>query len=108
MPGEHRICALGDLSSPGKKSAKVDGVRLLLLRTGDEVFAIENRCPHLNVPLSTGKWDGTQITCRFHRARFDVRSGEMDRKAFLLSGAGGNCLKKFEAEVRDGDVYVTV
>ena len=69
------------------------------------MHALENRCAHLNLPLSPGKFDGTHVTCRFHGARFDVRDGRMDKKAWLLGGTlGRDCVPTFACEVVDGRV----
>lgn len=42
--------------------------------------AIENRCSHLKKPLTGGRLIGTEISCPFHAAVFDVVTGEA--KAF--------------------------
>ncbi len=36
-----------------------------------EVFALRDICPHRAVPLSCGRFDGTQIECAYHGWRFD-------------------------------------
>lgn len=104
---KHDICALDDLTDGGKKSAKVDGVPLLLFRVGDDVYALKNRCAHMNLPLSPGKFEGTSITCRFHGARFDVRTGKAEKQAWLLGGViGGDCVPSYACEVVQGRVLV--
>lgn len=53
----------------------VDGRRLCLVRVHDEVFAVEDRCPHRDFPLSGGDVQDGCLECPFHGARFDVRTG---------------------------------
>jgi 3-phenylpropionate/trans-cinnamate dioxygenase ferredoxin subunit len=48
----------------------------VLVRVGDTIYAIEDRCSHEDVPLSEGEVDGCQIICPRHGARFDLRTGE--------------------------------
>ena len=108
MGTEHRVCALREIKDGGKKAAKIAGERLVMFRVGEEVFTLQNRCSHLNLPLSPGKFDGSHITCPFHRARFDVRDGKLERKALILGGMGKDCVPTFPTEVRDGAVFVTV
>lgn len=105
---EHDVCALDDISDRGKKVVQAGGAKVLLLRAGDEVFAIRNRCPHMNLPLSVGTFDGTHIKCRFHGARYEVRSGKRDKKAWLLGGMGEDCVPTYEVSVREGRVFVAV
>jgi phenylpropionate dioxygenase-like ring-hydroxylating dioxygenase large terminal subunit len=38
------------------------------------VFALRDLCPHRGIPLSCGRFDGSEIECRYHGWRFD-RSG---------------------------------
>ncbi|MGA7395790.1 MAG: Rieske 2Fe-2S domain-containing protein [Terrimicrobiaceae bacterium] len=40
-----------------------------------QVFALDNRCPHMGFPLSKGSLDRGLLTCPWHHARFDLRSG---------------------------------
>jgi phenylpropionate dioxygenase-like ring-hydroxylating dioxygenase large terminal subunit len=37
-----------------------------------EVFALRDICPHRAVPLSCGRFDGTEIECAYHGWRFDA------------------------------------
>lgn len=105
---EHEICAFDDIEDGGKRVARVGVDPLLLLRSGDEVFAIRNRCPHMNLPLSVGSFDGTHIKCRFHGSRYDVRTGHRNKRAWLLGGVGGDRVDCFPVHVRDGRVFVEV
>jgi toluene monooxygenase system ferredoxin subunit len=49
--------------------------RVLLLRTDAGVFAYEDRCAHLGVPLSQGKLSGNVLTCRAHHHSYDASTG---------------------------------
>ena len=57
--------------------AKLEGKQLAVVRpTEDEVYAIDNRCPHEGYPLAQGKLiGGTLLMCRWHNFTFDLRSG---------------------------------
>lgn len=52
------------------------GVGVLLIRLGDELFAVRNKCAHMGCPLEGGLLEGPVLTCPCHDWRFDVRSGE--------------------------------
>jgi len=54
----------------------VDGRRICLVRLHEEVFAIEDRCPHRDFPLSGGDVVNGCLECPWHGARFDVRTGQ--------------------------------
>ena len=49
------------------------GDYVVLYRTeGGEVVALENRCPHRNLPLSEGNLVGDQVECAYHGMVFDA------------------------------------
>jgi hypothetical protein len=40
-----------------------------------QIFALDNRCPHLGFPLHRGSVEDGILTCHWHHARFDLASG---------------------------------
>jgi 3-phenylpropionate/trans-cinnamate dioxygenase ferredoxin component len=54
----------------------VDGRELLLCRDEEQVYAIENRCSHMDAPLDCGRVKWGWIACPAHGARFDLATGE--------------------------------
>jgi 3-phenylpropionate/trans-cinnamate dioxygenase ferredoxin subunit len=47
----------------------------MLVRVGDEVFALGDVCPHAGVGLHYGYVQNGCIECPAHMARFDLRTG---------------------------------
>ncbi|MBM3608910.1 MAG: Rieske 2Fe-2S domain-containing protein, partial [Alphaproteobacteria bacterium] len=46
---------------------------VVIWRTGDgKLAALQDRCPHRLVPLSTGKLAGDHVECGYHGLRFDA------------------------------------
>ena len=74
MPSE--VVALPELA-PGELHAVVaGGLKLLVCRVDDALYAIENRCPHAEVPMTRGKLAGCLLECPFHGGKIDVRTGQ--------------------------------
>src|SRR6516164_2716727 len=48
---------------------------ILLLYEDGQVFALDNRCPHMGFPLERGSIDDGILTCHWHHARFELASG---------------------------------
>jgi len=46
-----------------------------LVHEGGQVFALDNRCPHMGFPLDRGSLDDGILTCHWHHARFELASG---------------------------------
>jgi 3-phenylpropionate/trans-cinnamate dioxygenase ferredoxin subunit len=55
----------------GRRVCK-DGHDLALFRIGDEVYAIDDGCPHAGASLGNARRDGTRITCPAHGLKFDL------------------------------------
>lgn len=55
--------------------AQISDKRIFLFNVGGTVHAYEDRCPHQENPLSDGMLDGTSLTCKTHRWRFDLKTG---------------------------------
>lgn len=58
---------------------QVAGRRLAIFRVGQEVFAIDNNCPHRNFPLHDGVVREASVSCRTHGSCFNLRSGAVER-----------------------------
>jgi nitrite reductase/ring-hydroxylating ferredoxin subunit len=94
-----RAAALDDVRRLGSLVAHVNGHTLALFADGDNVRAVDNRCPHMGFPLHRGTLHDGILTCHWHHARFDVATGgTFDQWA--------DDLRVFAVELRDGDVWV--
>jgi nitrite reductase/ring-hydroxylating ferredoxin subunit len=69
------VVDVSDLEAGGLRAIELHGRKLLLCRVADEIYAIENRCPHAEVPLTHGQLRGHELVCPFHGGRLDVRDG---------------------------------
>ncbi len=54
---------------------EVFGNRMALARVGEELFALQGKCPHGPGQLGDGTLDGHLVTCPVHGLEFDVRDG---------------------------------
>jgi nitrite reductase/ring-hydroxylating ferredoxin subunit/uncharacterized membrane protein len=53
----------------------VEDTPVLVLKDGEQIFAIHDRCSHRGCSLSDGTIDGDEIVCACHGSRFDRRNG---------------------------------
>lgn len=77
-PSYQRACAIDDLPVGGVLAVEVDGTDIAVVRTPDEVFAIQDECSHAAIALSEGEIDAAEceIECWLHGSRFDLRTGK--------------------------------
>jgi nitrite reductase/ring-hydroxylating ferredoxin subunit len=52
-----------------------DGDGVLVCRLDGVVCAVQSVCPHRGAPLAEGTLHGAVLTCPWHGASFDVRTG---------------------------------
>jgi nitrite reductase/ring-hydroxylating ferredoxin subunit len=96
-----RAASLADLRASGRLVVHVDRQSLCLFADGDQVYAVDNRCPHMGFPLHRGTLCDGILTCHWHHARFDLSTGgTFDQWA--------DDLRRFPVEVRGDDVLVDV
>src|SRR5438034_6054028 len=70
-----RAASLAELRASGRLVVHVDRHAVCLFVDGDEVHAVDNRCPHMGFPLHRGTVCDGILTCHWHHARFDLRTG---------------------------------
>jgi nitrite reductase/ring-hydroxylating ferredoxin subunit len=94
-----RATSLEELREKGRQVVGLNGHTVCLLAAEDEVYAIDNRCPHMGFPLHRGTVSDGILTCHWHHARFDLcTGGTFDQFA--------DELRRFPVEIEGDDVYV--
>jgi NADPH-dependent 2,4-dienoyl-CoA reductase/sulfur reductase-like enzyme/nitrite reductase/ring-hydroxylating ferredoxin subunit len=73
---------------------------VLLIRSGEAVFAVSPHCTHYHGPLSEGLVDGDSVRCSWHHACFDLRTGEALRAPAI------DPISCWNVELSDGVVVV--
>lgn len=74
---------------------------LLVGLDGGEVRAFQAVCPHQDIPLCEGKFDGKVLMCRAHQWTFDAKTG--------LGVNPGDCrLAQYPVRVDGDDVLIDV
>ncbi|MCI1187622.1 FAD-dependent oxidoreductase [Hymenobacter sp. DH14] len=92
--------ALSDMADGAMTTGHAHGEPVLLVRRGDEIFAITAKCSHLGAPLGQGLLVGDTVRCPWHHACFSLRTGEALRAPAL------DPLPCWPVEQRDGRIYV--
>lgn len=72
------VGALTDIPVLGARVVKAGDTKIAVFRTSeDAVFALEDRCPHKNGPLSQGIVHGCRVTCPLHNQVIDLQTGKV-------------------------------
>jgi len=71
------VCRTGELPVGERQLVQAGGESVLVFHVAEGYFATQARCPHILAPLAKGKLvEDCVVQCPFHRARFDVRTGQ--------------------------------
>jgi 3-phenylpropionate/trans-cinnamate dioxygenase ferredoxin component len=72
-----RACSVADLPDDCQAiGVEVNGKPVAVVKTGGDVYAIQDVCSHAEVPLSEGEIYDHTIECWLHGSCFDLRTGE--------------------------------
>jgi nitrite reductase/ring-hydroxylating ferredoxin subunit len=96
------VIAVEDLREGRATHVQLDDVAVLLVRSGERVFAIGNRCTHQGAPLDRGvvRIGGSMatVTCPAHGSTFRLNDGGVAR------GPAVQPVPAFEVRITSGSV----
>ena len=96
------ICALEDINLLGSRIVAGPKGDIAIFRTADDqVFALDDRCPHKGGPLSQGLVYGKRVACPLHNWQIDLASGSA-----LAPDEG--CAHRHEVKVEAGRVLLAL
>ncbi len=78
----------------------VDDTPVLILRDGEQIYALHDRCSHRGCSLSEGTIEGLEVECACHGSRFDLRNGA------VRHGPATGPQPAFQVRVDDGRVQI--
>jgi len=88
-----------ELQEGKMKLVSVEGTPILFIKQEGQIFAINNRCPHMACSFSGGTLDGLVIVCPCHDWRFDLKTGKYDvEPAYELT--------KYDWKIKAGKIWV--
>ncbi|OHE58003.1 MAG: nitrite reductase [Thiobacillus sp. GWE1_62_9] len=92
------ILDVNDIPRLGARVVRHGTLAIAVFRTADdEVFALEDRCPHKGGPLSQGIVHGRKVTCPMHNWNIELDSG-------CAVAPDHGCAREFPVKVEDGRV----
>ena len=90
----------GDLMELQQEGSKVVKSGIAVFYHENQVFAVDNRCPHMGFPLHMGSLCDGILTCHWHHARFDICSGG-------TFDPWADDVPSYEVRIEDGEVWVS-
>ena len=100
LEGHIHVGSLAELEQRGCRVVSGRGHTIAVFYHDGQVYALDNRCPHMGFPLERGSVKDGILTCHWHHARFDLAGGgTFDPFA--------DDVRPYPAQVVDGQVWVS-
>jgi len=87
---------------PGKmKKISVDGKDIMVANIDGDFCAMDDSCTHSGSSLSEGSLEGCTVTCGWHKAEFDCKTGKLVKFPAKI-----NNLASYDVTVESDNVFV--
>ena len=94
------VGSVDDIPRQGSRRIHNGGMRIAIFRTADDrIFALEDKCPHKNGPLSEGIVHDGCVTCPLHNWVISLETGE-------AQGADEGRTSTFPVRIEGHNVYL--
>jgi nitrite reductase/ring-hydroxylating ferredoxin subunit len=102
--GWETAIGVGELTADEATRVHVSGLDVLVLKHGETIFAVANRCTHQGAPLDKGIVKTSEsvptVTCPAHGSVFSLIDGRVRR------GPASRPVQAFEVRVNEGTVEI--
>ena len=97
-----KVAAQDELEEGGLLAVEVDGEPICLAKVDGRVYAFTDNCTHISGPLNEGDLEGCVLTCPWHGAQFDVRTGK------VLRGPARQNILTYPVKVEDESILINL
>lgn len=81
----------------------VNGADVLVVNIDGRFYAVGDTCTHQGASLSEGSLDGSTITCGWHGAQFDCKTGRLTKFPAQIKDLGS-----YRITTESGNVFIEV
>ncbi|MBN1479053.1 non-heme iron oxygenase ferredoxin subunit [candidate division KSB1 bacterium] len=97
-----KVCEYKKLADGSMRTVSTKHGNIVVVREGDNIYALANECTHEEFPLSEGWIEDGCIHCAFHGAKFDLKTGE------ALSLPAYENIVTYPVRINDGMIEIKV
>lgn len=95
------IGTLNDIPKRAARVVKTARGDIAIFRTmDDQIFALDDKCPHKGGPLSQGIVQGESVTCPLHNWVISLKTGE-------AQGADQGCTRTIAVKLQEGRILLS-
>lgn len=97
-----KLATTDEMANQSAKCIEVDGEKIALFKVEGAFYALGDTCTHRGGPLSEGDVEGTEVTCPWHGAKFDMKTGA------ALSPPARTGVKRYPVKVTGRDIEIEI
>ena len=97
-----KAIAKADLTAGHGVMVELQGKNIAIFNVGETFYAVDDTCTHVGGPLSEGELEGTRVTCPWHGATFDIKTGG------VLGPPAPDGVRSYEVKTEGEDVLVKI
>lgn len=97
-----KVASASELAAGAAKQVEVNGKTIALFNLDGYYYAIDNTCTHRGGPLAEGFIEGESLTCPWHGAQFNIKTGD------VVGPPAAKSVAKYNVRVQGDDVEVEV
>ncbi len=84
------------------RSFVIENEVVAIFNIEQEYYALKDQCSHMDLPLSDGLVEGNTVTCAYHGAEFDIKSGD------VLCLPAVEPVERYEIKIEGEDIYISL
>jgi len=97
-----KVAELDEIAEGELMAVEVDGEPICLARVYGEICAFTDNCTHISGPLNEGELEGEVLTCPWHGAQFNVRTGK------VLRGPARQDIQTYPVKIEGKSIFITL
>jgi nitrite reductase/ring-hydroxylating ferredoxin subunit len=102
MPEFVKIATTDQIAPGVGRLIEIGGREIALFNVAGSFYAIDNNCTHVGGPLCEGELNGTEVTCPWHGAAFDVTNGQ------VLGPPAGAPVNRYNLRIEGSDIEIEI
>jgi nitrite reductase/ring-hydroxylating ferredoxin subunit len=97
-----KVASANEIAPGSAKQIEINGKTIALFNLDGNYYALDNECTHRGGPLAEGYLTGESVTCPWHGAQFNLKTGAVE------SPPAAKGVVKYNVRVQGSNIEVEV